>query len=244
VRLDIGHGGAQYPPVSPEDSPNRVAIAAAHNEADLIGATLDALAAAMPGVSIWVADDASGDGTAEVAMRHRAQVVSRGRPHGKGGNVTAASEAALSALEGDATVLLCDGDLGASARELVALVEAVEAGECDLAVAAFAKREGGGFGVALEYARKHIERLCGFRAEAPISGQRAMSSATLRELLPFADGFGMEIGMTVDAVRAGKTVKEIELPLEHRATYRTIGGFKHRARQLWDFRRAVRARRG
>ncbi|MCE3265941.1 MAG: glycosyl transferase family 2, partial [Solirubrobacterales bacterium] len=54
--------------------------------------------------------------------------------------------------------------------------------------------------------------------------------------------FGMEIGMTVDAVRAGYRVKEIDLPLSHRATGRTLGGFVHRGRQLRDFRRAVRAR--
>ena len=234
---------SQYPAVSPEPQPPRVAIAAARNEADRVGATLDALAAALPGAALWAADDASEDGTTEVAMQHGAQVVTRGRPHGKGGNVTAAAEAALSVLDGDATVLLCDADLGASAGELVVLVEAVERGECDLAVAAFARREGGGFGFALGYARSRIEELCGFRAAAPISGQRAMRASTLRELLPFADGFGMEIGMTVDAVRAGRRVEEIELPLEHRTTYRTVGGFLHRARQLLDFRRAVRARR-
>ena len=70
-----------------------------------------------------------------------------------------------------------------------------------------------------------------------------MRAATLRDLLPFADGFGMEIGMTVDAVRAGHRVKEIELPLEHRATYRTIGGFLHRGAPAARLRRAVRARR-
>jgi glycosyltransferase involved in cell wall biosynthesis len=229
--------------MSPEDSPKRLAIAAAHNEADRIGATLDSLAAAMPGAILWVADDGSEDGTSEVAMQHGAQVVSRKRPHGKGGNVTAAAEAALFALEGDPTVLLCDADLGASAGELVALVEAVERGECDLAVAAFARREGGGFGVAVGYARDQIARLSGFEATAPISGQRAMRASVLRELLPFADSFGMELGMTVDAVRAGHTVKEIELALEHRATGRTLGGFLHRGRQYLDFRRAVRARR-
>ena len=51
-------------------------------------------------------------------------------------------------------------------------------------------------------------------------------------MLPFAHGFGMEIGMTVDAVRAGHRVEEIELALEHRATGRTFGGFLHRGRQL------------
>jgi hypothetical protein len=111
-------------------------------------------------------------------------------------------------------------------------------------VAAFARREGGGFGLALGYARRKIEELSGFEAEAPISGQRAMRASTLRDLLPFADGFGMELGMTVDAVRAGHRVKEIELPLQHRATGRTIGGFLHRASQLRDFQGAYRARRG
>lgn len=221
----------------------RIAIAAARNEADRVGDTLDALAAALPGARLWVADDASEDGTPEVAMQHGARVVSRRREHGKGGNVSAAAEAALSELDGEATVLLCDADLGSSAAGLVRLVEAVEAGECDLAVAAFARREGGGFGAALGFARWAIERRCGFRAEAPISGQRAMRSETLRELLPFAPGFGMEIGITVDAVRAGRTVKEIELPLEHRATYRTIGGFLHRGRQLRDFARVYVSRR-
>ena len=37
-------------------------------------------------------------------------------------------------------MLLCDGDLGASAARLGPLVEAVERGECDLAVAAFGSR--------------------------------------------------------------------------------------------------------
>jgi hypothetical protein len=69
-----------------------------------------------------------------------------------------------------------------------------------------------------------------------------MPASLLRKLLPFADGFGMELGMTVDAVREGVRVKEMELPLSHRATRRTPGGFAHRARQLWDIRRAARER--
>jgi glycosyltransferase involved in cell wall biosynthesis len=231
--------------VTPEEpaASRRALIVAAHNEADRIAGTLDALAEALPGARLLVADDASTDGTPEIAMQHGAWVVRRQRSHGKGGNVTAAAEAALGELDDEATVLLCDSDLGATARELVPLLEAVERSDCDLAVAAFALREGGGFGIALGYARQAIERLCGFEATAPISGQRAMRASTLRELLPFAGGFGMELGMTVDAVRAGYRVRELELPLAHRATGRTLGGFLHRARQLRDFRRAVRARR-
>jgi glycosyltransferase involved in cell wall biosynthesis len=218
-------------------------IVAARNEADRIGAALAALREALPGAALWVADDASTDGTAEVAMTAGAQVVSRGRPHGKGANVTAAAQAALSVEPPPALVLLCDGDLGTSAARLAPLVEAVEKGECDLAVAAFSRQVGGGFGAALGFARWAIERLCGLRTEAPISGQRAMRVEVLRAALPFSRGYGMELGMTVDAVRAGYRLREIELDLEHRATGRTLGGFAHRARQLLDFARVYLSRR-
>jgi glycosyltransferase involved in cell wall biosynthesis len=218
------------------------AIVAAHNEADRIGETVKALRQALPSAVIWVADDASSDGTAEVAMSAGARVVSRGRPHGKGGNVSAAAEAALSEGEPPAIVLLCDGDLGDSAARLGPLVEAVEAGECDLAVAAFGTRIGGGFGLALGFAHWAIRRRCGFGAKAPISGQRAMRAEVLRAVLPFAGGYGMELGMTVDAVRAGYRVGEYELDLSHRVTGRSFRGFLHRGRQLFDFVGAYRVR--
>lgn len=217
-------------------------IVAARNEADRVGETVAALRAAFPAAQVWVADDASEDGTAEVAMSAGARVVSRGRPHGKGANVTAAAEAALS--EGDVPpfFLLCDGDLGNTAARLEPLVASVESGECDLAVAAFANRVGGGFGLALGFARWAIRRLSGFEATAPISGQRVLKTEVLREVLPFARGYGMEIGMTVDAVRAGYRIGEYELDLSHRATDRTLAGFTHRAHQLLDFGRAFAAR--
>jgi glycosyltransferase involved in cell wall biosynthesis len=219
------------------------AIVAARNEADRIGETVRALRGAFPGARIWVADDASEDGTAEAALAAGAEVVSRGRPHGKGANVTAAAEAALSVEAPPHLVLLCDGDLGASAARLAPLVEAVRDGECDLAVAAFSRRVGGGFGLALGFARWAIRRRCGLEAGAPISGQRAMRTEVLRAALPFAPAYGMEIGMTVDAVRAGYTLREYEIDLEHRATRRDLAGFVHRARQLRDFARVVWSRR-
>jgi glycosyltransferase involved in cell wall biosynthesis len=218
-------------------------IVAARNEADRVGATVNAVKEAFPQARVWVADDASDDDTQAVAIAHGAQVVSRGRPHGKGGNVTAAAEAALGDESVPELVLLCDADLAGSAVELPALVAAVEDGSCDLAVAAFANRVGGGFGIALGFARWAIERRSGYRAQAPISGQRAMRTELLGELLPFAAGYGMEIGMTIDAVRGGHRVREIELDLAHRATGRAPRDFLHRGRQLLDFVRVWWSRR-
>jgi hypothetical protein len=167
---------------------------------------------------------------------------------GKGGAVTGAAREALSQVRAggagsDPIFVLCDGDLGDSARELVRLVEALESAPADLAVAAFARRVGGGVGVAVGFARWAIQRRCGLLTRAPISGQRAMRADTLAAVLPFAPGFGMEMGMTIDAVRAGGRVVEVELDLEHRATGRTPAGFLHRGRQLVDFVRVYLQRR-
>jgi glycosyltransferase involved in cell wall biosynthesis len=239
-------GGDNNPTMGPEPATGEegalAAIVAARDEADRVGETVRALRAAFPAARVWVADDASSDGTAETAMLAGAEVVRRGRPHGKGGNVSAAAAAALSVEPSPRIVLLCDGDLGPSAARLAPLVEAVARGECDLAVASFSRRLGGGFGVALGFARWAVAHLCGLETEAPISGQRALRVEALRAALPFAAGYGMEIGMTIDAVRAGYRLGEYELDLEHRATDRNLAGFLHRAGQLRDFARVFLSR--
>jgi len=225
------------------DKLRRVAIVAARDEGDRIGATIDALKQAIPGIEVCVADDASMDDTRDVALAAGATVIGRNRPHGKGGNVTAAAEAMLGGLPDDATVLLCDADLAESASKLLPLIESVESGQADLAIAAFERKVGGGIGAAKGFARWAIRDLCGYEAGAPISGQRAMRAEVMRAVLPFAPAYGMEIGMTVDTVRAGYRVGELELDLAHRASGRSLRGFVHRGRQLRDFGRVYAARR-
>jgi len=226
------------------DAPEILVVIAARDEADRIGATLAALHETFPGARLFVADDGSTDGTSSVAAAGGAEVVWAPEPVGKGGAATRAARRALEAARDPdgAIVLLCDGDLGASAGRLGPLVDAVREGRLDLAVAAFARRVGGGFGVAVGYARRAVRRLTGLELNAPISGQRALRGDVLHAVLPFAPRFGMEIGMTVDAARAGFRVGEVEVDLEHRATGRTWGGFVHRARQLRDFAAVERSR--
>jgi glycosyltransferase involved in cell wall biosynthesis len=223
-------------PIDPH--PERtVVVVCAHDEADSLPATLAALRDAFPGARVVVADDASTDATPEIARATGAEVVRAPRNLGKGGAATLAARHVIG--EADATpspvFVLCDADLRASAAHLPRLAGVIRAGEADLAVGAFARREGGGFGLALGFARWAIRRRCGLVLGAPISGQRALSGAALRAALPFAPRFGMEIGMTVDVARAGLRVTEVELPLTHRATGRNLGGFLHRGRQLADF---------
>jgi glycosyltransferase involved in cell wall biosynthesis len=214
----------------------------ARDEADILPDTLAALREAFPGAAVVVADDGSADGTGHVALQAGAALVRSAAGIGKGGAATMAVERLLD--DGvERAVVLCDGDLGGSAAQLVRLVEALDRGDGDLAVAVFARRVGGGFGLALGFARRTIRRLTGLEPLAPISGQRALRPEVARAVLPFAHGFGMEIGMTVDAHRAGFRLVEVELDLEHRATGRSAAGFLHRARQLRDFARVYASRR-
>ena len=167
-----------------------------------------------------------------------------GKPHGKGGNVTAAAEAALERRAGRrALVLLCDGDLGASAARLAPLVEAVERASATSRSppSRAASAAASGSRSASPAGRSGASAAPSRRRRSPASARCAPRRCARR--LPFAAGFGMEIGMTVDAVRAGYRLGEFELDLEHRATGRTLRGFLHRGAQLRDFARVYASRR-
>jgi hypothetical protein len=196
-------------------------LVAARDEAGRIGATVEALRRAFPGAEVLVADDGSRDGTAEAAEAVGA-IALRLRRLGKGQALSAAERAAP-----PGPLLLCDADLDGDLRPLL------EA-EGDVVVARFARREGGGFGVAKRAARTLIRFRSGYDAAEPLSGQRALSPAARDACFPAAPGFGVETRMTIDAVRAGLRVREVELELRHRATGRDLGGFLHRGRQLRD----------
>jgi Glycosyl transferase family 2 len=245
-----------------------IVIVTARDEAARIGATLAGIASAFPGAPVWVVDDGSTDATPTIARGAGARVVRSARAIGKGGAATIAAREALPPAraprapprgrvhgghehvldrggprdDDEPVIVFCDGDLGESAARLGPLAEAVRSGEADVAVAAFAARAGGGFGLARAFARWAIRRRCGLRTQAPLSGQRALRAHALRDTLPFAPGFGMEVGITIDAVRAGHRVLDLELDLSHRTTGRTPAGFAHRARQLIDCIRVYLAR--
>jgi hypothetical protein len=202
------------------DSPLTVLVAS-RDEEDRIGATIAALRREFPGAEVIVVDGASRDATAERAEEAGAVVIRLART-GKGEALSAGERAAP-----PGSLLLCDADLHGS---LVPLTQ--DSG--DLTVAAFARRTGGGFGVAKRLAGELIRLRTGFRAREPLSGQRHLSERARAACFPLAPGFGCEVRMTIDALRSGLTVNEVELDLEHRATGRDARGFTHRGRQALD----------
>lgn len=196
-------------------------LVAARDEADRIGTTIAALRRDFADAEVIVVDGASRDQTAQRAEEAGAVVI-RLRRTGKGEALSAGERAAP-----PGTLLLCDADLRGSLLPLAAA-------DSDVAVAAFSRRSGGGFGIAKRIARELIRLRTGFRAREPLSGQRRLSERARAACFPLAPGFGCEVRMTIDALRAGLTVSEVEVDLEHRATGRDARGFAHRGRQLVD----------
>jgi hypothetical protein len=199
------------------------ALVAARDEEDRIGSTVAALRAAFPEAEVVVADDGSLDDTARRAEEAGARVVRLPR-RGKGQALTLAERECR-----PGPLLLCDADVGGDLRPLVDA-----AGEADVAIARFARRTGGGFGVAKQAALRLIRLLGGVEVYEPLSGQRALSARARPAVFPVAAGFGVETRMTIDAARAGLAIREVELELDHRVTTRDVAGFRHRGRQLHD----------
>ncbi len=100
----------------------------------------------------------------------------------------------------------------------------------------------GGFGLVMGTARRGIEELTGFAARAPLSGQRCLTRRAFELASPLAAGFGIEVGMTIDILKAGLRVVELDVDLHHRATGTDLAAQLHRARQLKDVSRALAAR--
>jgi glycosyltransferase involved in cell wall biosynthesis len=211
-----------------------VALVAARDEEGRVGPCVSALLGFA--TEVIVVDDASTDATPEEARAAGATVLRVARRLGKGD----ALEGALERVGGADLWLLADGDLGDTAEGLDALVRIVEAGDADVAIAAFPPARAGGFGLVKGTAAHLIRVQCGFDASEPLSGQRALSARAMGLVRPLAPGFGVETAMTIDAVRAGLRVVEVPVDgLDHRPTYRDAPGFLHRARQGWDIARAV-----
>jgi glycosyltransferase involved in cell wall biosynthesis len=213
-----------------------VALVAARNEADLIASTVEGLLTFAD--EVVVVDDASTDETTSLALGAGATVVRVPARAGKGRVL----EGAMARMQEADVWVLADGDLGSSAGALARLVEAVLSDGADLAIADPPEQPGGGFGIVKTAAGLAVAGLTGFRPRAPLSGQRAISGGALAACRPLARGFGVEVAMTVDALRAGLRVVELPVQARHRPTGRSLSGFVHRARQGLDILRAVAPR--
>lgn len=215
-----------------------VALVPAYNRADTVAATVRALRGVRLVNRVLVVDDGSTDATAEVARAAGAEVLRLPANRGKGGAVLAGVAASP-----DADIyLLMDADLAGTAGQAARLLDPVVAGDADMVIGVLpAAGARGGFGFVRRLAAWGIRRAAGMDARAPLSGQRAVRAPLLRSLAD-AERFGLEVALTIDAVRAGARVAEVDVAMDHRHAGRSLRGFAHRGRQGADILRAVAPR--
>jgi glycosyltransferase involved in cell wall biosynthesis len=228
----------------PSAKPDTAVIIPAKDEADRIGATVTA-ALAIPGVDlVVVVDDGSFDDTGRVAKAAGARVVRHSRNRGKAAAMESGAEA-VRLLDDEASrhLLFLDADLAETAGAAAPLVEPVRAGSADMTIARFATRvKLGGHGLVVRLAREGIKRASGWDAGQPLNGQRCLTRAAFEAARPLAHGFGVETGLTIDLVRKGFRVVEVEVDMAHRATGTDWHAQVHRARQFRDVALAIAAR--
>jgi glycosyltransferase involved in cell wall biosynthesis len=221
----------------------------ARNEADRIQATVRA-AARLDGVDlVVVVDDGSTDGTGAVARRAGAAVMRHARNRGKSAAMETGAEAVRlldqrEHRDAPRHLLFLDADLADTAAMAGPLMEPVVAGNADMTIAVFAATvKLGGHGLVVGLSGAGIRRATGWQPTQPLNGQRCLTRAAFEAARPLAPGWGAETGLTIDLLRKGLRVTEVEVELAHRATGTGLRAQLHRAHQLADVARALAARR-
>jgi glycosyltransferase involved in cell wall biosynthesis len=224
-------------------------VISARDEADRIQATVVA-ASGLPSVAlVVVVDDGSRDTTAALAAKAGAAVMRHARNRGKGAAMETGAEAvrlldARDDVPAPRHLLFLDADLGETAARAAPLAEPVLNGTADMTIAVFTTTvKLGGHGMVVGLCGNGIRRATGWQPRQPLNGQRCLTRAAFEAARPLAHGFGVETGLTIDLLRKGLRVSEVEVDLAHRATGTDLRAQLHRARQLADVAWALAVRR-
>jgi glycosyltransferase involved in cell wall biosynthesis len=223
-------------------------IIPARNEAERIQATVTA-AAGLPGVGVVVVvDDGSRDATGKAARRAGAVVTRHARNRGKSAAMQTGAEAVRlldqrEQRERPRHLLFLDADLGDTAAQAGPLIDPVLAGTADMTIAIFTSIvKLGGHGLVVGLSGAGIRRATGWRPVQPLNGQRCLTRAAFEAARPLARGWGAETGLTIDLVRRGLRVTEVQVEMAHRATGTGLRAQLHRAHQLAGVARALATR--
>jgi len=206
-------------------------IIPAYNEEDYIAKTITAILKWSIESEIIIVNDGSIDNTRDVietfASLPKIKVINSKENHGKGHALSLGLMAAKGSI-----ILFLDADLGESAVNAEKLLKPIMDNNADMSIAVFPKSNSkAGLGLVKGIAKKGIFYLTGYNTSAPLSGQRAFKREVLDQV-ELVGGFGIEVGLTIDVLRKGYRIEEIELPLIHRESGRDLKGFIHRGREF------------
>jgi glycosyltransferase involved in cell wall biosynthesis len=197
--------------------------------------------------AVIVVDDGSTDATADIARDAGAVVTQHRRNRGKAAAMESGAEVVRVLDQRDGSVrslLFLDADLEDTAAAAGPLVAPVVVDEIDMTIAILPRQHspGGGSGRVVRLSRDGIVRATGFTPTQPLSGQRCLTRVAFDAALPLAHGFGVETALTIDLLRAGFRVREVEVPFHHRVTGTDWRAKVHRGRQFADVARALAVR--
>lgn len=219
-------------------------IIPAYNEADRIEDTINGIKNCDEINEIIVVDDGSTDNTVEILKSINSEKIKfhvQKNNSGKG----KALEKGLEIMNRNAQIVVfLDADVGKTSIEVLKIIRPVLNNECDVSIARFRPAsKKGGMGFVKRLARDSVRDITGVDLHSTISGQRAFKREVIDRFSKIPDGYGVEVGMTIDIIKWGYTVKEYVVDMTHNETGRDFKGFLHRGKQYIHIRNIVRKKR-
>ncbi|MBZ2173766.1 glycosyltransferase family 2 protein [Schnuerera sp. xch1] len=205
-----------------------------YNEEDLITQTIDGLKKIDLIDEIVIINDGSTDNTARVLDELDVNVISLEENHGKG----YAMKKAIEVMDYD-YIGFVDGDLGLTSSEIEKLIYPVVYNNVDFTIAKFPERSiktnsKGGFGLVKGLAKMGVYLYTNKKMDTSLSGQRIYKKEVIDAIEYIPIHYGIEVAMTIQALKNGFTFEEIPVNMTHRYSERSLEGFRHRGNQFLD----------
>lgn len=221
TRPAVDSGTKDMTPASPELTsvpPPRVAVLIpCYNEALTVAGVVKAFRDALPGAVVYVYDNNSTDGTAELA-RQAGAVVRRENRQGKGYVI----QAMFRDIDADYYVM-ADGDGTYPADHVQVLLAPLLSGDADMVVGNRLKEYTGASFRPLHVLGNKlvvgtINTLFGAKLKDVMSGYRAFTRRFVLEMPMVSRGFEVETEMTLQALDRRLVIAEVEVPYGSRPT--------------------------
>ena len=219
-------------------------IIPAYNEEVKIKDTLESIKGIEEINEIIVVDDGSTDKTTKIASEVNSEkiiVLKLDKNRGKGYALNYGLKIAMKNAD---IIGFLDADLGSSANDIKKLISPIINDEADVIIAKFppAKKKGG-LGFVKGLAKESVFEMTGVELDATLSGQRLFKKEVLEKFDEIPFGYGVEVGMTIDILKYGHSIKEVLVDMTHNETGRNLKGFIHRGKQYYHIKKVIRQKK-